>query len=186
MTETYIPQGFSVKPTQEDASAVNLESVTIVAGQTADIDFVNTYKPEKSDAPTNVSLKIAKHLTGGEDWAGGKFRFILEKHVETPQGATHVQVGSPVEIIYEQNATGEQSTAAIALSQFITEGYTEPGVYAYRIGEIPDGGLRCCGLFTALHHIANLPEQFFEFIVWSVDHLLRLPGQNLPVIYSRL
>ena len=139
VTETDIPQGFSVKPTQEDAPAVNTESVTIVAGQTADIDFVNTYKPEKSDAPTNVSLKITKYLTGGEDWAGGKFRFILEKHVETPQGATHVQVGSPVEIIYGQNATGEQSTAAIALSQFITEGYTEPGVYAYRIGEIPDG-----------------------------------------------
>jgi len=121
VTELNIPGGFTANDAKQE--------VTIVAGEEADLDFVNTYRAEAS-APANVKLQITKYLEGIHLLGSDEFTFTLEKHVV---GENH-EVGHQEIGRYALTVTGSpQSTEEIALN---LGSYSVPGTYSYRIGEV--------------------------------------------------
>ncbi len=131
VTETNIPAGFTPNATEQ--------SRTVVSGETAYIDFVNTYSAEQTDK-ANISITVNKNLTdnlGAAADVNATFEFALQKW----NGQIYDNVGNTVTVNYVKNGAN-----TVVIEALKDEVYPKAGEYYYRIVEIENAANVASGI----------------------------------------
>lgn len=120
----YTGQGFT--------TAVLNNEGEIIAGDTIQASFVNTYEADAVTVPVNQGFQVSKQLTG-RDWNDDAFTFILESVDE----AAPMPDGSANGV---KEITIREGSNTYVEDQIITAGFGEityenPGIYVYTVAE---------------------------------------------------